>query len=205
MNFKEFFDFGAKVTDRWPVNKAMFDMDDPDDRKRYEDALRERLAALDKKVVSERLVEEAHTMTCWRGFDVRSFERDAEEVGGRLYLKGDRAMSGMLWFTYDIQPVHHYVPKEYAIEHAYGDGYLLTYPLECRRSYMSVRYDDGSERHEVPGGTKTNPTELDSRAVIHGRLYELPPGWHFTWQVEKNIGFKGRLEIDWSMLRRITT
>jgi hypothetical protein len=205
MNFREFLsdDFGIRVTDRWPVNKAMYDMGNPEERKRYEDDLKDRLSSMKRKVSSERFVEEPHTITCWRGFDLRSFERDAEEVGGRLYLKGDKAMSGMLWFTYDIQPVHHYKPREYALEHAYGDGYLLTYPLRCKRSYREISYDNGSSWYEPPEGTRTNTTELDDKGVIGGRLYELPSGWHFTWQVEKNLGFKGRLEVDWSMLERV--
>ncbi|NBT57797.1 hypothetical protein EBT16_03335 [bacterium] len=206
MNFREFLDsdeFEARVTDRWPVNKSMYDMDDPDEKKRYEDDLKERLSSMRRKVVSDRIVEEPYVITCWRGFDLRSFERDAERIGGKLYLKGDKAMSGMLWFTYDIQPVHHYDPREYALEHAYGDGYLLTYPLKCKRSYREVVYNNGSNLHEPPEGTKTNPTELDNMAVIGGRLYELPSGWHFTWQVEKNIGFKGRLEVSPPMLQRV--
>jgi len=203
MKFREFLDYDMEVTDRWPVNKATYDMDDPEDRWRYESDLKDRLAKMQRKVVSDRIVEEPHRITCWRGFDMRSFERDAEELGGRLYLNGERAMSGMLWFTYDIQPVHHYDPRTYALEHAYGDGYLLTYPLECNRSYRLIKYDNGSEWSESPEGAKTNPTELDNMAVIGGRLYELPRGWYFTWQVEKNLGFKGKLEIDWSMLRRV--
>ena len=179
MNFKEFFDSDFNITDRWPVNKAMYDMDDPAQRKQYEDDLKERLASM------------------------RSFKRDAEEVGDRLFLSGDKAMNSMLWFNYDIQPVHHYDPKEYAIDHAYGDGYLLTYPLKCTRSYRVLKYNDGSEAIEPPKDTKTNTTELDNRTIIDWRLYELPPGWFFTWQVEKNMGFKGKLEVDWSMLKRV--
>lgn len=203
MNFREFLDSDMRVTDRWPVNKAMYDMNDPEDKKRYEDHLRERLSSMQRKVVSDRIVEEQHRITCWRGFDMRSFERDSEETEGGLYLSGDRAMGGMLWFTYDIQPVHHYEPKQYAIEHAYGDGYLLTYPLTCKRSYRVIKYDNGSEWYEPPNGTKTNTTELDNRTVIGGRLYELPSGWNFTWQVEKNLGFKGRLKVGWGMLERV--
>lgn len=205
MNFREFIsdDFAVKVTDRWPVNKAMYDMESPQGRKEYEYDLKNRLAAMQRKVVSDKIVEEPHVITCWRGFDMRSFERDAEEVGGKLYLKGERAMEGMLWFTYDIQPVHHYDPRTYALEHAHEDGYLLTYPLKCKRSYRSIRHDDGFELREPPESTKTNTTELDNRTVLDGRLYELPPGWFFTWQVEKNLGFKGRLEVDWSMMERI--
>jgi hypothetical protein len=203
MNFKEFFDSDIRVTDRWPVNKAMYDMHDPTQRKQYEDDLKERLSSMQKKVVSEREVNEPYEITCWRGFDMRSFKRDAEEIGDRLLLNGDKAMSGMLWFTYDIQPVHHYDPKEYAIDHAYGNGYLLTYPLKCTRSYRVLKYNDGSESIEPPKESKTNTTELDNKTIIDWKLYQLPPGWFFTWQVEKNMGFKGNLEIDWSMLKRV--
>lgn len=203
MNFREFLDSDMRVTDRWPVNKAMYDMNDPEDSKRYEDHLKERLSSMQRNVVSERVVEEPYVITCWRGFDMRSFERDAEKTSSGLYLNGDKAMSGMLWFTYDIQPVHHYEPKQYALEHAYGDGYLLTYPLKCKRSYKAIKYDNGSEWYEPPDGTKTNVTELDNKTVIGGRLYELPTGWNFTWQVEKNLGFKGKLKVDWDMLERV--
>jgi hypothetical protein len=66
-----------------------------------------------------------------------------------------------------------------------------------------LKYNDGSEAIEPPKDTKTNTTELDNKTIIDWKLYQLPPGWFFTWQVEKNMGFKGNLEIDWSMLKRV--
>lgn len=203
MNFKDFFESDVKVTDRWPVNKAMYDMNDPDDRRRYEDDLRDRLSSMGRKVVSEELVREPHTITCWRGFDGRSFERDVSEQGGRIFIGGDRAMEGMLWFTHSLQPGHFH-PMDYALAHAREGGHLLTYPLSCVRTYVKTSYDDGKEYQSVPEGMNADQTKLNRHAAIGGKFYELPEGWFFTWQVEKHIGFKGRLEIGESMLRRVS-
>lgn len=198
-------DEAVRVTDTWPVNKFMYDMDDPKDRRRYEMDLQDRLEALGKppkKVVSEKLMREPYTITCWRGFDARSFERDVEERGGKMFIKGDRAMEGMLWFTHSLQPRHEFDPKEYAIGHARGDGYLLTYPLACERRYKLVSYEDGSSSSEAPD-ERVNQTELSDKGFFWGSLYDLPPGWFFTWQIQKHIGFKGLLKIDESMLEQL--
>ena len=195
----------VRVTDRWPLNKATYDMDTPKGRRQYEIDLEEllgRMSGPSKRVVSKRLVREPYTITCWRGFDMRSFERDVVEEGGRMFIGGDRAMEGMLWFTHSLQPLHDFDPREYAVGHARGDGYLLTYPLVCERRYTKVEYDDGSSEAEAPD-EPVNQTELSGKGLLWGRLYELPPGWHFTWQVQKHIGFKGRLEIDRRMLERV--
>jgi hypothetical protein len=192
LNFRDFFE---------GVNKGMFNMDDPEDRTRYEDAVRLFDKAKSRKVVSERVVKEPYEITCWRGFDERSFLRDARREGGRLLLGGDRAMEGMLWFTHSLQPRWMFDPMEYAMSRAGEGGYLLTYPLKCSRSFRRTVYDDGSDYQESP--ESVNATELNRRAVLGGSLYELPEGWYFTWQTEKHIGFKGELEIDESMLRRV--
>lgn len=200
-------DEGVRVTDRWPVNKSMYDMDSAEGRKQYEDDLKDRLAFLGRpssKVVSDKVVRDRYTITCWRGFDLRSFERDVSRDGGRIYIRGDRAMEGMLWFTHSLQPKHDFDPREYAVGHARGDGYLLTYPLTCERVYRSIVYDDGSSSTEAPD-ERVSGTELNARGVLWGKLYELPPGWYFTWQVQKHIGFKGSLRVDEGMLERVTT
>lgn len=206
MNFRKWMESGVKVTDHWPVNKATYDMDSPKGRRQYEIDLADRLEGLGRpprKVASERLVREPYTITCWRGFDARSFERDVREEGGEMLIGGDRAMEGMLWFTHSLQSPGS-EPKEYALSHARGDGYLLTYPLKCTKSHKLIKYDDGSEMSEAPDGHGEDQTQLRGRAVLDGRLYELPPGWFFTWQVQKHIGFKGVLQISWDMLERVT-
>lgn len=200
-------DESVRVTDRWPVNKAMYDMDNPVERGHYERDLKDRLEGLGgspKNVVSKRLVSEPYTITCWRGFDRRSFDRDVREEGGRMSIAGDRAMEGMLWFTHSLQPKHDFDPREYAVGHARGDGYLLTYPLVCERRYVSIKYDDGSSSTEAPE-ERVNGTELNGKGVLWGKIYDLPPGWFFTWQVQKHIGFKGSLRIEEGMLERVTT
>lgn len=197
-------DEAIRVTDTWPVNKLTYDMNDPAERKRYEQELKDRLAGMgepSKKVMSEEFVREPYVITCWRGFDMRSFERDVEEHDGRMFIKGERAMEGMLWFTHSLQPPHDN-PMEYALGHAREDGYLLAYPLKCTRSYRKITYEDGSSSTEAPD-ERVNHTELNSKGFFWGKLYELPPGWFFTWQVQKHIGFKGALEIENKMLRRV--
>ncbi len=198
-------DESVRVTDTWPINKLFYDMDNPKERRQYEKDLQDRLERLkkpEKKIVSEKLMREPYTITCWRGFDMRSFERDVSLDSGALRIKGDRAMEGMLWFTHSLQPRHEFDPKEYAIGHARGDGYLLTYPLVCERRYKLITYDDGSTSTDGPD-ERVNQTELSDKGFFWGSLYDLPPGWFFTWQVQKHIGFKGLLKIDMGMLERI--
>lgn len=194
----------ARVTDHWPVNKLFYNMDDPSERRQYEKDLADRIAELSKparKEISRNFIKEPHVIMCWRGFDLRSFERDVVREVEYMLISGSKAKEGMLWFTHSVQPVSHFSPKEYALSHARGDGYLLTYPLRCFRSYDLVKYDDGSELREVRA--KVNSMELNSKAIIDDRLYELPEGWYFTWQVEKHIGFKGSLKIKEEMLKRV--
>lgn len=207
MNFRSFLESDIKVTDFWPVNKAFYDMDSPEGREQYDKDLKDALAMVERrrriKVVSEKVVEEPYVIMCWRGFDQRSFERDAMSRNGKIILRGERAMEGMLWFTHSLQP-RDLRPKEYALSHARDDGYLLTYPLRCRRSFKITKHDDGSEITDVPDGIKINQTELRSADNIGGKFYELPEGWYFTWQVQRHIGFRGELEIEESMLKRIS-
>lgn len=207
MNFRGWIESDIRVTDRWPLNKATYDMDTPKGRMQYEidlEELLDRVKKPSKMVVSERLVREPHTITCWRGFDMKSFKRDIVEENGSIFIKGDRAMEGMLWFTHSLQPLHDFDPREFAVGHARGDGYLLTYPLRCERRYKQIKYDDGSSATEAPD-ERVNQTELSEKGLFWGELYALPRGWYFTWQVQKHIGFKGRLEIKQSMLERVTT
>lgn len=82
MNFRGWIESDIRVTDRWPLNKATYDMDTPKGRMQYEidlEELLDRVKKPSKMVVSERLVREPHTITCWRGFDMKSFKRDIVE------------------------------------------------------------------------------------------------------------------------------
>lgn len=207
MNFRSFLESEIRITDTWPVNKAFYDMDSLEGRRQYDDELKDALARVERgrkrKVVSEEVVEEPYVITCWRGFDQRSFERDATSQNGKMVLRGDKAMEGMLWFTHSLQPGD-LRPREYALAHARDDGYLLTYPLKCKRSFKLVKYDDGYEFTDVPDGLRSNQTELRGSDNIGGKFYELPAGWYFTWQVQKHIGFKGELSVEESMIRRLS-
>jgi hypothetical protein len=202
MDFKSF----VKITDTWPVNKFFYDMSDPADKKRYEDDLRERISQMERiqnrKVVSEEVVKEPYSITCWRGFDLRSFDRDATRIGDKFFLSGEKAMEGMLWFTHSLQPKH-IRPLEYATSMAGDEGYLLTYPLECFRTYKKTKYDSGEETIDFPEGVSVSQTELSPIGSFGRMVYELPKGWYFTWQVEKHMGFKGLLPVDPEMLKSL--
>lgn len=198
-------DEGGRVTDRWPLNKATYDMETPEGRRRYEDELRDVLAGMgggSRKVVSERVVREPYTITCWRGFNARSYERDVAERGGRLFMSSERAMEGILWFTHSLQSpsaFHSGGPEEEALSYAskYEEGYMLTYPLKCTRAYRSVRYEDGRTSDEHVDGLGSGWTRMWDKS------YLLPSGWSLTWQNEMFMSFRGALEIDASMLRRV--
>lgn len=207
MSFREWLsESQVRVTDTWPINKITYDMDSDHGRRQYDIDLSDMLGRMKRaprKEVSDSVVKEPYTITCWRGFDLRSFERDVREEGGRMFIKGEKAMEGMLWFTHSLQSPGS-DPMHYALDHARGDGYLLTYPLRCTKSYRLIKYDDGSEMSEAPEGHREDPTTLRGSAVLDGRLYDLPKGWFFTWQIQKHIGYKGTLEIDESMLTRVS-
>lgn len=206
MHFKKWLsESDIKVTDRWPVNKATYDMSDPQERKRYEDDLAQALERMSnrKKMVFEKDVEEPYVITCWRGFDQRSYDRDVIKNDGRILMDSSRAMEGIFWFTHSLQSPSDFSgeggPKEHAILYANknGKGYLLTYPLRCVRYYKLISYDDGSSEEKFPEDSEKNN--------IHGKAYDLPEGWFITWQVQKFMGFKGVLSIDKSMIQMVSS
>lgn len=202
-------DEGAEITDNWPVAKWKYDMNDPEDRKRYEDERNGAIELLTKirgaksnKVVSERLIEEPYTITCWRGFNQYSYDRDVSKDGNRLFISSERAMEGILWFSHSLQSRSSFStggPKEHALSYAKarGKGYLLTYPLRCVRSYKSIRNEDGGTSEQQAEGLGPEWTNME------GKSYLLPNGWSLTWQSQMFMSFKGVLEIDESMLRRV--
>jgi hypothetical protein len=195
-------DESVRVTDRWPLNKDTYDMDTPEGRRRYEDELRDVLAGMgggSRKVVSEEVVREPYTITCWRGFNQYSYDRDVSERGGRLFIDSGRAMEGILWFSHSLQAPSAFSsggPREHALSYArkYDVGYLLTYPLRCTRVYKAVRYEDGRVSSERLGGLGSEWTGIEEKS------YLLPRGWSLTWQTQMFMSFRGSLEIDESML-----
>lgn len=201
----------AQITDNWPVQKWRYDMNDPEDRRRYEDDRKEAIASLmrvragrGEKAISERLVREPYMITCWRGFNRYSYDRDVSSDGGGMFISSERAMEGMLWFTHSLQSPSAFSgsegPRGHALSYAekYDEGYLLAYPLECERAYKSVIRDDGGELVEYADGLGPGWTK------IQGKSYLLPAGWFVTWQNEMFMGFRGKLRIDESMLQRVS-
>lgn len=206
MRFREWLGESIRVTDRWPLNKDTYDMETPEGRKRYDDELRAILADMgsgSKKVVSEKVVREPYTITCWRGFNAHSHERDVFQKDGRLFISSAKAMEGILWFSHSLQSPSIFSagsPEEHALSYAkkYDEGYLLTYPLNCVRTYKSVRYEDGRTSEDQTDGLGPEWTKMD------GRAYLLPRGWFVTWQTQMFLAFRGVLEIEESMLRRVS-
>lgn len=204
MEFKIWLETGRVVTDRWPVNKQLYDTGTPEGRKDYEDAVQFALAAIGRKNTSERVVREPYTITCWRGFNRYSYDRDVSSDGEGMFISSERAMEGMLWFTHSLQSPSAFSgsggPRGEALSYAekYDEGYLLTYPLECERAYKSVTREDGGELEEYADGLGPEWTK------IQGKSYLLPAGWFVTWQNEMFMGFRGKLRIDESMLQRVS-
>lgn len=202
-------DENAEITDKWPVAKWKYDMDDPEDRKRYENDRNDAIALLMKsrvaksdKVISERIVKETYVITCWRGFNQYSYDRDVSTRDGRLFISSEKAMEGILWFSHSLQSNSSFStggPKEHALSYAkqYDEGYLLTYPLRCTRSYKLMQNEDGSSSEEQAEGLGPEWTK------IFGRSYLLPNGWSLTWQSQMFMSFRGVLEIDGSMIRKV--
>jgi len=184
------------------VNKDRYDMGTPEGRKEYEDAVQFAMAAAGRKPVSERVVREPYTITCWRGFNRYSYDRDVFTKGGRLFISSEKSMEGILWFTHSLQDRSTFDkggPEEHALSYAqaHDEGYLLTYPLRCTMAYKATEYDDGHVSEDYaedlgPGWTK-----------MHRRSYLLPRGWSLTWQSQMFMSFKGVLEVDASMIKRV--
>lgn len=197
-----------RITDDWPVARFRYDLNDPEDRKRYEDDRKEAIAALisanKRKVVSERLVREPYTITCWRGFNGFSYDRDVSRKGEKIFIDSSKAMNGILWFAHSLQSTRHLdglSPEEFALTYAkdHDEKYLLRYPLKCTMAYKSVNYNDGQEYVEFAEDLGTEWTRIGNKS------YLLPKGWFITWQNQEYMAFNGILEIDRSMLERVTT
>lgn len=198
---------GKQITDRWPINKAMFNMSSPIGRKEYEDALKDYFdmhqRMNQRKLVSEQNVSEPFTITCWRGCDARSLERDTIEVGqGYRVLHGKEAMEGILWFAHSLQGAS--VDSEDYARH-YAKDFLITYPLKATRHYIMKKFNDGDIEYDVPPEimNQIKISEASRFMIIGGKAYEVPDGWFFTWQVQKHIGCHKPLRILDSMIESV--
>jgi hypothetical protein len=200
MNFRRF--IRSSFSESRLPNKDYYDMDDPLDRRRYEDDKALLASAKATKVVSERLAKEPYTITCWRGFGQFAYDRDVSTKGARYVFSSERAMEGILWFTHSLQGGHQVPqgPYDMALSYALKEdgGYLLTYPLVCERAYKVVRRDDGSTSEEYPEDIGSGWTQ------IYNRAYRLPRGWSLTWQNQMYMSFRGELEVEQWMLQRVS-
>lgn len=209
MKFKSFvknYDlFEREITDFWPVNKAMFNMQSPEGKKEYEDALKDYFDMFQnrnqRKLVSEQKISEPYKITCWRGCDEMTLKRDTIEVqNDYIVLHGTRAMEGILWFTHSLQSME-IDPEQYAVSHA--EDYLITYFLNATRHYVLKKYDNGESERDIPQEiSKQNVSSESSRFLLtNGSAYEVPEGWLFTWQIQKHLGCSKPLKVMKNMIK----
>lgn len=124
------------------------------------------------------------TLTLYRGFD------NLPPLENGIYtFSSQKCEQGCLWFSHKL--INGYNPMEYV----QGRGaYLMTYPLECKRHIEKVYYDDGGTYDHTPHGASDKEIPTDDCPFYAG--YELPPGWFFSYKMEKFIICKlPRLEV----------
>ena len=145
--------------------------------------------------VKKQRKSEPYTFDLYRGFDA---DLDSlEKQGDKFVLSPEKSEQGMMWFTHMF--INGYNPREYVA----GRGqWLLTYPLQAKKHYDEVTYEDGSVRTESPDEimSKAIPTE-NSRFGCFGKFcLELPQGWYFTYKMEKFIATKNKITVSPSMI-----
>jgi hypothetical protein len=208
MRFRDYIENTRPITDFWPINKSMYDLTTDRGRKEYEsdvefysDIHRKVQADKLRKLVSTQRKSEPYVITCWRGFDKRSLERDTVEQGnGYRVLHGKSAMESILWFTHSLQGSIE--PEQYARSHA--EDYLITYPLQAVKHYDLVTYDNGKTEMKVPAEMQGMDGSQKSRFMpTIDKVYEVPEGWFFTWQVQKHLGCSVPLKIMDSMIEMV--
>lgn len=146
---------------------------------------------------------EPFTFELYRGFDANLDYLELE--GDKLVLSPKQSEQGMLWFTHMFINQNHHRAKDYVK----GRGkWLLTYPLQATKHYDEVTYEDGSVERATPQDiyNKAEPTE-NSRYYCTGGMegsycLELPPGWYFTYKMEKFIGTTNKLAVPRHMITR---
>lgn len=149
-----------------------------------------------RQEISKKPISEYFTLNCYSGLPDHRLHN--------MIVTSD--FQGMIWFTHDLQRGWAYdvEPKNYAKHHATlrsERGYVLTYPLKCNRSYIEIKYNDGTIHKELP----PEKPEMGEGPItaINGSIYELPTGWVFTHQIQKHIGHQGNLTVRPDMLEEI--
>lgn len=140
---------------------------------------------------------EPYTLKLYRGFN-GNLDEIHRDSGGQLILSPRKSEQNMIWFTHEF--IRGYNPIAYAKSHG---RYLLTYPLEVKRYFYKVHYEDGSSYEFVPAEFMelTNPTE---NCRFHAGI-ELPEGWVFTYKHEKFIGCTKELLVSRDMIQEVGT
>ncbi len=141
------------------------------------------------KAVKTQLKTEPYTLTLFHGSkaDINSLDKQ----GSNFILDPNKSEQGLIWFTHEF--IKGYNPFEYAKGH--GD-WVLTYPLETKKHFNEVQYEDGTIEQKAPNeimdkmDTTKNSRFLCSFGSMFsgGHCIELPEGWYFTYKHEKFIG-----------------
>ena len=204
MKFKHFFENTISerpITDRWPLNKDFYDMASPEGRKHYDDDLKSYFDMKKRakpKIVAEKTISKPYEITCWRGCDLRTLERDTIKIGlDYRVMHGPRAMEGFLWFTHSLQQ-----DDPYQFAKSYSEGVLITYPLNATKHVLEKVYDDGQVKYVMPPEmlSKVDRQSISPYLTLGNAIYEVPDGWFFTWQVQKHLGCKKPIKILNSMI-----
>ena len=205
MRFRNYIENTRPITDFWPINKSMYDLTTDNGKKDYQSDVKDALDFYKRRetrqLVSTQRKSEQSVITCWRGFDERSLERDTIEQGnGYRVLHGKSAMENILWFTHSLQGSVE--PEEYARSHA--QDYLVTYPLRVTKHFDLVTYSDGKTEQKIPEEMlKIDGSQKSRFLPLMGKVYEVPEGWFFTWQVQKHLGCSVPLKIMDSMIENV--
>jgi len=138
---------------------------------------------------------ELYTFDLYRGFDVKLEE--LERQGDSYVLSPKKSEQGMLWFTHKF--ITYYDPLEYARSH--GD-LLLTYPLQCRKHWEKITYENGETEQRSPEDIKSqeNPLENSGFRCFFEYCLELPDGWYWTYKAEKFIGTSNEIVVSPNMI-----
>jgi len=109
--------------------------------------------------------------TLYRGFDANLDELNKEN--GNYILSPKKSEQGFLWFSQKLNI-------------AKGRGeYILEYPLQVKRHYQTVHFNDGSSYEDVPEEILDQTIPTDNCRFFAGM--ELPEGWFFSYKTEKHI------------------
>jgi len=111
------------------------------------------------------------TLTLYRSFDADI--NKLEKTSNGFILSPEKCEQGVLWFSQSRNV-------------AEGRGkYLLTYPLQAKKHYQTIHYEDGDTTDITPESFLDLVCPTENCKYFMG--LELPEGWLFSYKTEKHI------------------